>query len=67
MTRTPTGQTRINFHCPEMILEALKAIASRRGTTYSELIRVACREYVLKQGQRIAEEQQQIKQLGKTP
>lgn len=65
MTRTPTGQTRINFHVHADTLAALKLIAARRGTTYSELIRMACREYVLKQGQKMIDEQMQIRQMGK--
>lgn len=53
MTRTRIGnRERINFYFDEQILEALKNLAIMKNTSYSELIRVACREYVVREGQK---------------
>lgn len=49
MARTPTDSTRINYYQPNDVLNALKKLAARRGTTYSELIRMATREYALRE------------------
>lgn len=67
MVRTPTGRTRINYHEHPPVLEALKRIATHRGTTYSDLIRAATREFVLRQGGATAVENATILDLGKTP
>lgn len=65
MVRTPTGRTRINYHEHPAVLEALKRIATLRGTTYSDLIRVATRDFVLRQGQKVQAETAEIAELGK--
>lgn len=53
MSRTPVGKReRINFYFDEQILEAMKKLALLNNTTYSELIRIACREYVVREGQK---------------
>lgn len=64
MTRQTIGQTRINFCVHKPVLEALKHIARLRGTTYSDLIRVACREYVLKYAEKAITEEGAIKAMG---
>lgn len=51
MTRTRVGnRERINFYFDTQVLEALKKLAALKNTTYSELIRVAAREYVVREG-----------------
>ena len=51
MTRTRVGdRERINFYFDKQVLEALKKLAALKNTTYSELIRVATREYVVREG-----------------
>jgi len=60
MVRTSTGQTRINFHIQDGVLAALKHMARIRGTSYSDLIRIACREYVLKNAQAAVNEAKAI-------
>lgn len=51
MTRTRVGdRERINFYFDKHVLEALKKLATLKNTTYSELIRVAAREYVVREG-----------------
>lgn len=64
MTRTPTGKTKINFYFDDRTLEGLRVIATHRGTTYSELIREACRLYVLNEGGKIIAEKTALKKLG---
>lgn len=64
MVRTSTGQVRINFHIQPDVLAALKRIASLRGTTYSDLIRLACREYVLAHAKQAARDHNELKEVG---
>jgi metal-responsive CopG/Arc/MetJ family transcriptional regulator len=53
MTRTRVGdRDRINFYFDKQVLEALKKLAALKNTTYSELIRVAVRKYVVEEGMR---------------
>ena len=47
MARPKTDNVRINTFMEPKILHALKTLARRRGTTYSQLIRDACRAYVV--------------------
>jgi hypothetical protein len=49
MPRQKTGNIRINFMLPPKVLTAYKALAKRRGTTYSELLRVAAKEFIIKE------------------
>lgn len=47
MVRSYAGdRERINFYLDREILDGLKKLAALTNTTYSELIRQACREYV---------------------
>jgi hypothetical protein len=51
MSRTKVGErVRINFYFDAEIFEALKQIAVLNNVTYSELIRMACREFVVREG-----------------
>jgi len=63
MTRFSTPRERVNFHCDPPVLEALKRLATIRGTTYSELIRLACRQYVLTAAAEIKRDASQIKSV----
>lgn len=65
MTRTPAGNSKINIYFNDRVLEALKHLAIARGTTYSELIRQASHEYVLKHGPKIVEDVKAIKELSR--
>jgi len=66
MARTRVGnRERINFYFDEQILEALKKLAILKNTTYSELIRVACREYVIREGQKAINDGSIIKEVRK--
>ena len=51
MSRTKVGErVRINFYFDAEVFEAMKTIATLNNITYSELIRIACREFVLREG-----------------
>ncbi len=64
MTRTKVGnRERINFYFDEQVLEALKKLAALKNTTYSELIRVAAHQYVVREGQKAITEGQIIKDV----
>jgi hypothetical protein len=40
---------RINFYFDEKTFEGMRRVADLRNTTYSELIRIACREYLVRE------------------
>ena len=47
MARPKTDNVRVNIFMEPKVLQALKALAKRRGTTYSQLIRDASRAFVV--------------------
>jgi len=49
MPRAPSGMQRINIFLQPQVLQVLKTLAKRRGTTYSQLVREALREYAVAQ------------------
>lgn len=56
MTRTRVGdRIRVNFYFDQQVLDALRKLAELRNITYSELIRTACAEYVVRELPRAAE------------
>lgn len=63
MTRAGNGKTKVNTYFDDRILEGLRVIAAARGTTYSELIRIACREYVLREGGKVVQEAVEMKKI----
>lgn len=65
MVRTSQERIRINIYFQERVLEGLRRLATARGTTYSELIREACREYVIREGGRVLKDNVTLKELTK--
>lgn len=65
MTRASAGNDKINIYFNAQVLAAMKRLALLRGTTYSELIREACREYVIKAGPDIMKDAAAIKGVSK--
>jgi predicted transcriptional regulator len=62
MVRTDVGdRSRLNFYLDNQVFDSLRSLALQRNTTYSELIRQACREYLVREGSKTAEENQTIK------
>lgn len=61
MTRTKIGdRIRINFYLDSQVFEALKKIAALKNSTYSEMIRRACYELVVREGMQAIESQKII-------
>lgn len=54
----------MNFYFDEEILRGMKALAILKGTTYSEMIRVACREFVVREGAKAMQDRDLIKRVG---
>ncbi len=51
MPRPPSGNIRVNFYIDPRVLAALRKLARVRGTTYSDLIRMATNAYVISEVQ----------------
>ena len=49
MARPKRDLTRMNFYVQDSIVKGLKVLADKRGTTSSEIVRAALREYVLRE------------------
>jgi metal-responsive CopG/Arc/MetJ family transcriptional regulator len=60
MPRTPQDRVKVNVYLDKKVLDGLKKVSSARGTTYSELIRVAARDYLVKEGPKVLAEQRAI-------
>ena len=54
MPKPPSGNVRVNVFLTNKTLRALKMLANRRGTSYSELVRTACHEYVIREKEKLA-------------
>jgi hypothetical protein len=66
MTRIKVGErVRINFYFDEEVFDAIKKIALIKNLTYSEAIRNACREYVVREAPAAIESAKLIKDAGK--
>ena len=66
MTRTKVGdRIRINFYFDEHLLDAMRKLATLKNTTYSELIRVACREYAVREAPAALEAAKNVRELSK--
>lgn len=65
MTRAPAGNEKINLYFNSQVLQAMKRLALMRGTTYSELVREACREFVLREGPKVVTDTKAIKEASK--
>jgi hypothetical protein len=66
MSRTRVGErVRINFYFDSQVFEAMRKLAVLKNVTYSELIRAACREYVVREGQKAISDAAIIKETRK--
>ena len=63
MARPSTGKVKINIYFDDRMLEALRRIGQARGITYSELIREACRQYVMTESGKVVQEITEYKRL----
>jgi hypothetical protein len=65
MTRASAGNDKINIYFNAKVLAALKRLALAKGTTYSELIRQASLEFVLREGPKMMDEAKAVKEMAK--
>jgi len=66
MVRTAVGKrARINLYFDEQVLDALRRLAELKNQTYSELIRIACREYVVREGAKAITDGKLLKDIAK--
>lgn len=66
MVRTAVGsRVRINFYFDEQVFEALRTIAALKNVTYSELIRTACHEYVVREANKAKADRATITEVSK--
>ena len=56
MARPNTDSERVNVYIPRRIMKVLRVLAQRRGTTYSEMIRQASREFAIREANKENEE-----------
>jgi hypothetical protein len=55
---------RINFYFDKTLFDGLRRLATLKHTTYSELIRVACREYIIRETDPAVRADSTIRRLG---
>lgn len=65
MTRAAAGNSKINIYFNDRVLEALRKLARLQGTTYSELIRRASEEFVVKNAGKIMDTAKAVRELGR--
>lgn len=53
MPRTKTESTRVNIYLPNKELGILKALAKKRSTTYSQIVRDAVRLWLKTEAERL--------------
>lgn len=63
MPRASLGLKKINFYLEPTVLQGFKWLATARGTTYSDLLRLAAKEFIIKE---IKAEQENIEVLAVT-
>ena len=49
MARGKTDSTRTNIYLPNRLIHVAKSLATQRGVTFSEIVRTAIREYLLRE------------------
>lgn len=64
MVREYAGdRQRVNFYFDTDVFEGMKRLAALTNTTYSELIRQACREYIARHTAKAEADQANLKDL----
>ena len=65
MVRIEVGnRERVNLYLDRAYLDAMKKLASLRNTTYSELIRTAVRDFIVREAPKAMQEINAIKEVG---
>ncbi len=65
MARESRGVVKINLFMGTDVLAVLRRMAAMRGCAYSELVREACHQYVLKEGPAMLKQHQAIRGMAK--
>ena len=60
MSKPSLGLERVNFFIEPQVKKALVWLAARRGTTFSEVIRMACKQYAVQEVNKERETTQQL-------
>lgn len=55
----------MNFYFDEKIFEGMRRVAELKNTTYSELIRTACREYLVREAAKASADSKTIMEIVK--
>lgn len=63
MPRHALNLVKVNFFLDPAVLQGFKWLANARGTTYSELLRIAAKEYIVSE---IRKEQEDLNVLAST-
>lgn len=63
MSRPSLGLIKINFRLDPAVLSGFRWLATARGTTYSDLLRLAAKEFIIRE---IKKEQEDIVVLART-
>lgn len=63
MTKSSLGLERVNFFIEPSVKKMLLWIAKRRGTTMSEIIRAACKDYAVKEARTELEDRDVMNQV----
>jgi metal-responsive CopG/Arc/MetJ family transcriptional regulator len=64
MTRVSKRQ-HVHFYLDEDIFAKMETVAQLKGTTRSELIRTACREYLIREAAKAKADSQTIQEISK--
>lgn len=63
MARTSQDRVKVNVYLQSKVLEGLKKLARIKGTTYSELLRIASMEYILREGPKVIQDHKAMKEV----
>lgn len=64
MARPSMGLTKVNFYADPTIISGYRWLAKARGTTYSELLRIAAKQYIVEE---IRKEQADVVTMAAVP
>jgi hypothetical protein len=66
VARTKVGsREHVHFYMDGEVFAAIRRIAELKGTTYSELIRLACRQYVIREAEKAVADVNSVKRMKK--
>lgn len=63
MPRPASDRTKVSYYLPTKLIAALKRMAELKGTTYSDLIRQACTEFVVREAPKVMADRKAIDEM----